>query len=235
MLLLAAVAMGTLWAIVVLVNAVVVAVRQRREGKRMWVEAALTRMSRRPHLDTSHLLRVPDKFFGMNKRWMRSRTFARRGTRVLVFDQNGDPWMGFITRQNSESLRDGGYVERNYSVPLRGWGEREAGTEAKVKIEIEVGSEVRVKTTYIQSYPRWFDPKKTDTLEWQYWAYLLAEFNGEATGCYSMTTFNMILPESLRAARIKERDEFDRLYTWYCLRFARGAGPSHAKVMKKAA
>ena len=106
-----------------------------------------------PELGTRLLLRIPSKRWDIDRRKAGVRTFKTYHEYLLVYDERGDGWIGFIMPETLESLRAGEYVQRGYHVPIRGRGQQ------------IFGDPILLKDRRIDVYPIWMTAR-TDIREW---------------------------------------------------------------------
>jgi hypothetical protein len=172
------------------------------------IEAELGRRSKLKPLGEQHkLLQVPSfaehMLFGANgtSRTMYRHTFAIRGIYLLVFDEAGKAWLGFLTAGLLETLKEGEYVLSDYNIPLRGWNQSEPGNSV---ILGENGHRMAIHV-----YPRWFDETKLDTPEWEVWRDIQEQWGTEATARGHRLPVEQILSGSWLAAVAKKRRRFD--------------------------
>jgi hypothetical protein len=134
-----------------------------------------------PDLDTRFLLRIPTERWDVDRRRAGVRTFHVYHAYLLIYDQNGDGWIGFIMPETLESLRAGEYVQREYHVPIRGRGQK------------LFGDPIFLDGCNIDVYPIWMTGR-TDVHEWHIWMHLEDEFNKLFSGKNYEDAFRKILP-----------------------------------------
>lgn len=214
-LLLVVAVMITAWALYVIVNTIVATARRRRERKKRLVEEALNRLKRLPRFDTSQFIQVPrsqeNKFYGTN-RSARRRRFAISGRSLLVFDEEGVPWLGCVTKRAVWDLRRCWYISGDYFVPVKGWDQEECAPT------------VLVGKRFISVYPIWFEPCNTERTpeeqwEWECWKMCLEISLWDSRDCYFPTLIAVKLSDELLTKRACLRAEFDMRYAWYYKRY----------------
>ncbi len=88
-----------------------------------------------------------------------ARTYGLRGQYVLVYNEDGDVWMGPALRETIYRLANFGYTNKNHWVPLRGEGQRVAGDP------------IVVDGFTINVYPEWIGRKSLPE-DLEFWALL---------------------------------------------------------------
>lgn len=66
------------------------------------------RITKLPRLSTRYLIRIPASVSNFAKG--EPRTFGNRYNRLIVFDENGDGWLGLFMPETFRGLHDGEYV-----------------------------------------------------------------------------------------------------------------------------
>ena len=108
--------------------------------------------------------KIPSKSWDVDRRRESIRTFHVYHAYLLVYDERGDGWIGFIMPETLESLRAGEYVQRDYHVPVRGRGQQ------------LFGDPIHLEGRHIDVYPIWMTAR-TDIHEWHIWIHFEDEFN----------------------------------------------------------
>lgn len=143
------------------------------------------RIATLPWLDTSLLIQAPKLYMRFSnqphQRIRRARSFNIRKHYLVVYDEHGDMWVGFIMPATLESLRAGEYSREDESVPICGRGERNAGDP------------VQIDGHLIDVYPIWMK-QYADVTTWQAWAHLEALFRETFQEKRYMDVFTQILP-----------------------------------------
>jgi hypothetical protein len=181
----------------------------RGKEEKEFIEAELARRRElKPLGEQRKLLQVPSfaehMLFGANgtSRTMSRYTFAIRGIYVLVFDEAGKAWLGFLTAGLLDTLKEGEYVLRNYNIPLRGWNQSEPGNS------VLLGEKEHRMAIHV--YPRWFDETKLDAPEWEAWRDIQEQWGTEATARGHRLPVDEILSRAWLTAVAKKRRRFDR-------------------------
>lgn len=149
-----------------------------------------------PRLNTGSLVKIPQEVmneFYPGNRAARARTYSlRRYLHVIVFDEHGDGWLGFLTRELLEDLRDGEYVMEGRFVPLRGTNERNPGPP------------VFVDGVCVNTYPWWMEKGKDDWL-WHFWMMsertALSMFDDDERQGLFLSVFTPNVQREIRAKR----------------------------------
>jgi hypothetical protein len=151
-----------------------------------------------PDLDTRFLLKIPSKSWDVDRRRESIRTFHAYHAYLLVYDERGDGWIGFIMPETLESLRAGEYVQRDYHVPIRGRGQQ------------LFGNPIHLEGRHIDAYPNWMTAR-TDIHEWHIWMHFEDEFNKRFSGKNYEDAFRKILPPALLRRFRDQRARYQNL------------------------
>ena len=140
-------------------------------------------------LTTDHLMQIPKKhaetILGNHPGDTQKRTFNVDGKYLIICDENGTWWLGFIMLDTLLSLRDGVYVRQDHSMPLRGFGQRLPGSPYCID-----GRQITV-------YPSWMD-SKSNVHDWQLWKQLEERASETFVGAHHEEFFSKILsPKTL--------------------------------------
>jgi hypothetical protein len=146
------------------VSAIRSALKARRQKKTNIAAIAEeeVRISKLPKLSTRYLIKIPASVSNFANG--EPRTFGNRYNRLIVFDENGDGWLGLFMPETFQGLHVGEYIQENYWVPFRGDGEMYAGEPVKID----------GKTIHI--YPIWMNADNMNTVDWAKWAQLEKAF-----------------------------------------------------------
>jgi len=126
-------------------------------GLNQVLETRRIEKKRREHrLDTRFLIRARDQ----QKCTLCAGTYGTRFDKILVYDENGDPWVGLLCPEVIETLRKGQYEKLGYIIPFRGMGEKIAGKPVYI-----YGTVVEVYPTFLRSGVNLADWKKWVSIE----------------------------------------------------------------------
>ena len=170
--------MGSIFLTVLLAVIFMLVVRSLREcaeqqrildGNKKFVEGETKRLNEMPGLDTTYMLRAPDKLMDSNYRTRWARTYGTRYNRILIFDDLGAAYVALACPAVIETLRANEYTQESFWVPFVGPGEAQGGDP------------VTVNGTQIEIYPNWLKATATETsqkADWQLWAKIEKHWRG---------------------------------------------------------
>ncbi len=184
---------------IVIVSFVIPALKDRKK-KRATIELIKKedeRIANLPKLSTRYLLKIPSG--ATNFRKGEPRTFGNRYNRLIVFDENGDGWLGLFMPSTFQGLHDGEYIQQNYWVPFRGSGEAYSGDP------------VVIDGRRIDIYPIWMNSTATDTPDWKTWVAFDKAFDEAHRGVSSSDEFRQFTPFERSHELERKRKEFDAM------------------------
>ncbi|MEN9341879.1 MAG: hypothetical protein RIQ54_135 [Candidatus Parcubacteria bacterium] len=121
------------------------------------------RLDALPKLDTTFLLQIPKEMqTGFIEK--RPRTFGSRYNRLVIYDEEGNGWVGLFLPEVIQSLKDGEYTQENYRVPFRGCG------------EVYPGEPITIDGLEINIYPSWMEVDDWTDENWSQWVKIEKKF-----------------------------------------------------------
>ncbi len=88
-----------------------------------------------------------------------ARTYAIRKHYLIVYDDEGQAWVGPFHSETLYHIANFGYEKRDYYVPIRGQGEKIAGDP------------ITIDGFTMTNYPAWLG-KRSDLEDLEFWAFL---------------------------------------------------------------
>ncbi|MCX6703396.1 MAG: hypothetical protein NTV02_01760 [Candidatus Zambryskibacteria bacterium] len=116
-----------------------------------------------PSLDTEWLMKVPSLHRFGNSSNNPKRCYGARYSRLIVYDNRGEAWVGLVIPEVLKSLRDSEYSRGDYWVPFRGAGEAVEGKAVSI-----IGLQ-------IWCYPDWMQAG-INVQDWDCWVNIERKF-----------------------------------------------------------